>query len=347
MKHFLALCAAGLSAGLLAASPVEAAARDQLTIGVAQFPSTLHPNIDAEVIKAYALGFAMRQITAYDASWKNSCLICAELPTIENGLAKVEDRADGKKGMAVTIKLKPDLKWGDGEKVTAKDFAFTWKLARDPTDGLLQHPSLDAGRQGRCGRRPRPPSCISTRCFRPTTNGTRSCRSTSKGPSTKRRRRSGDYIKETAYARSPHDARALRRALHRHRLHLRRPDRHGTEPLLGGHQARLQAHRPEADREHGGAAGQSALRRRGHGRRRRRRPHHRSGARAAKAAPGPVHLYLQAEPDLRAYRFEGRQPDPRGCARAPGALSRPRIARRSSTSCSMACSRSPTPGSTR
>jgi len=89
MKHIIALCAAGLSAGLLTTSPVQAAAHDQLTIGVAQFPSTLHPNIDAEVIKAYALGFVMRQITAYDASWKNSCLICAELPTIENGLAKV------------------------------------------------------------------------------------------------------------------------------------------------------------------------------------------------------------------------------------------------------------------
>ncbi|MBV8183972.1 MAG: hypothetical protein JOY76_04725, partial [Hyphomicrobiales bacterium] len=67
MKHFLALCAAGVSACLLAASPATAA-KDQLTIGVAQFPSTLHPNIDAEVIKAYALGFVIRQVTAYDAS---------------------------------------------------------------------------------------------------------------------------------------------------------------------------------------------------------------------------------------------------------------------------------------
>ncbi|MBV8963268.1 MAG: hypothetical protein JOY97_09270, partial [Hyphomicrobiales bacterium] len=48
MKHIIALCAAGLSAGLLTTSPVQAAAHVQLTIGVAQFPSTLHPNIDAE-----------------------------------------------------------------------------------------------------------------------------------------------------------------------------------------------------------------------------------------------------------------------------------------------------------
>ena len=76
MKHLSMLAAAGLTAGLTAALmlPGQAfAARDQLTIGVAQFPSTLHPNIDAEVIKAYALDFAIRNISAFDPSWKNSC----------------------------------------------------------------------------------------------------------------------------------------------------------------------------------------------------------------------------------------------------------------------------------
>ena len=53
---------------------------------MAQFPSTLHPDIDAEVVKAYVTEFAVRQITAFDPDWKNSCLLCAELPTIENGL---------------------------------------------------------------------------------------------------------------------------------------------------------------------------------------------------------------------------------------------------------------------
>jgi peptide/nickel transport system substrate-binding protein len=38
--------------------------------------------------------------------------------------------------MAVTIKLRPGLKWGDGEKVTAKDVEFTWRLGRDPKSGF-------------------------------------------------------------------------------------------------------------------------------------------------------------------------------------------------------------------
>ena len=112
------------------------AKHDTLTIGIAQFPSSLQPDIDPEVVRSYAMGFVVRQITAFDPDWRNSCLLCTELPTLDNGLAKIEDRPDGTKGMAVTIKLKPGLQWGDGQPVTAHDIAFTWKLGRDPSSGF-------------------------------------------------------------------------------------------------------------------------------------------------------------------------------------------------------------------
>jgi peptide/nickel transport system substrate-binding protein len=111
-------------------------AHDSLTIGIAQFPSSLQPDIDAEVVRSYVMAFVIRNITAFDPAWHNVCLLCTELPTIENGLAKIEDRPDGSKGMAVTIKLKPGLAWGDGVPVTASDILFTWKLARDPERGF-------------------------------------------------------------------------------------------------------------------------------------------------------------------------------------------------------------------
>lgn len=112
-----------------------ATAKDNLVIGVSQFPSSLHPGVDAEAIKAYVLGFAIRPITAFNAEWQNTCLLCTELPTIENGLARIVDRGGGRKGMDVTIRLKPGLKWGDGVAVTTKDLVFTWKLGRDPESG--------------------------------------------------------------------------------------------------------------------------------------------------------------------------------------------------------------------
>jgi peptide/nickel transport system substrate-binding protein len=122
--------------GLAALACAPAYAKDDLVIGVAQFPSSLHPNIDAEVIKAYVDDFSIRPITAFDKDWKNSCLLCTELPTIENGLAKFEDKPGSGRGMAVTLKLKPDLKWSDGVPVTTKDLLFTWKVGRDPASGF-------------------------------------------------------------------------------------------------------------------------------------------------------------------------------------------------------------------
>ena len=112
------------------------APHDDLTIGIYQFPSGLNPYIDAETVKDYALAFVTRPVTAFDKDWKNSCMLCSELPTVKNGLAKIEDRPDGSKGMAVTLKLKQGLKWGDGEPVTAKDIAFTARVARDPKAGF-------------------------------------------------------------------------------------------------------------------------------------------------------------------------------------------------------------------
>src|ERR1700712_1354328 len=121
MKRLTAV-AALFATALAAATTVHAQGQhDTLTIGIAQFPSSLHTNIDPEVVRGYAMGFVIRPITAFDADWKNTCLLCTELPTLENGLARREDRPDGKPGMAVTIRLKPSLTWGDGQPVTARD----------------------------------------------------------------------------------------------------------------------------------------------------------------------------------------------------------------------------------
>ncbi len=125
---------AALAVGLLLAGP--ALARDELVIGVAQFPSSIHPSIDPEVIKGYVLGFALRPVTAFLPDGPNSCITCTELPTLENGLVRIEARPGGKPGMAVTLKLRPDLFWGDGTQVTASDFAFTAKVGHDPASGF-------------------------------------------------------------------------------------------------------------------------------------------------------------------------------------------------------------------
>ena len=89
-------------------------AKDDLTIGITQFPSTFHPNIDAMVAKSYILAMTERPFTAYDASWRLVCMLCTELPTFENGFAKREKTPQGKDGVALTYKIQPGATWGDG-----------------------------------------------------------------------------------------------------------------------------------------------------------------------------------------------------------------------------------------
>ncbi|MEQ8226532.1 MAG: peptide ABC transporter substrate-binding protein [Rhodospirillales bacterium] len=124
-----------------ATAPADAAAdkpgRDQLTIGITQYPSTFHPNIDSMVAKSYILGFTRRPFTVFDQSWQLVCMLCTKLPTIENGLAVPETTPSGKKGIAVTYTIRPDAVWGDGTPITTKDVQFTWRMGRHGKTGIL------------------------------------------------------------------------------------------------------------------------------------------------------------------------------------------------------------------
>ncbi len=112
------------------------AARDQLTIGLTQFPSSFHPSIDTMMAKSYVLAMTRRPFTTYDKDWNLVCMLCTELPTIENGLAVPEKTPDGKQGIAVTYTIDPEAVWGDGVPVSTDDVMFTWKVGRHPKSGV-------------------------------------------------------------------------------------------------------------------------------------------------------------------------------------------------------------------
>ncbi len=86
--------------------------------------------------KTYILSATRRPFTVHDPDWRLICMLCEVLPTIENGLAKPEQTPDGKKGIAVTYKIRADANWGDSVPVTTKDVLFTWKVGRHPKSGV-------------------------------------------------------------------------------------------------------------------------------------------------------------------------------------------------------------------
>ena len=108
-----------------------AAAHDQLTIGIVQFPPALNPDLEAVAAKSYVLGFASRPFTVFDADWKLVCLLCTELPSFENGRAVKTELPGGKTGVDLTYTIRPDAMWGDGVPVTTDDVKFTYEFGRN------------------------------------------------------------------------------------------------------------------------------------------------------------------------------------------------------------------------
>src|SRR5262245_45693023 len=105
-----------------------ATARDELTIGITQFPSTLNPNIEVMAAKSYVLGAVLQPFTVYDPIWKLVCLLCVNVPSIETGDAVPVDLPDGKKGIDITFTIRPNATWGDGVPVTTEDVLFTYEV---------------------------------------------------------------------------------------------------------------------------------------------------------------------------------------------------------------------------
>ena len=108
----------------------QAQTRNSLTMGMAQFPPDLHPNITTTSIKDTILGLVRRGMTGFTASGEVICQLCTEVPTLANGRARVVQRADGTDGMEVRFTLRDDLFWADGQKVTARDVAFGFDVEK-------------------------------------------------------------------------------------------------------------------------------------------------------------------------------------------------------------------------
>ncbi|RXT21052.1 peptide ABC transporter substrate-binding protein [Rhizobium leguminosarum] len=141
LKAFVTAALATAALTSLCAAPAMAQAKDQLVVGQLQFLTNFHPLVQVNNTKRLVINYALRPITAFDENVVNNCILCETLPTIENGLAKIVDLPDGKKGMKITLKLRQGLAWGDGVPVTSKDIQFTWKMAQDPKIGFSNYNS--------------------------------------------------------------------------------------------------------------------------------------------------------------------------------------------------------------
>ena len=136
MRFSSAAFAAFLAVLLTGPAAYAAELKDELVIGISQFPGNFNPNIDSMLAKSYILAMARRPFTVYDKDWRLICMLCTELPDLERGTARIEQTAEGKKGIALTYTIRRDAVWGDGTPITTDDVLFTWQAGREPTTGI-------------------------------------------------------------------------------------------------------------------------------------------------------------------------------------------------------------------
>lgn len=111
-------------------------ARDELVIGVSQFPQGFHPNLASHVVLSLINGMTRRPFTVYDTDWKLICMLCETLPSRAAGTIRDWTTPDGKEGLEVDYTIRPGATWGDGVPVTTRDVEFTWAIGRDETAGI-------------------------------------------------------------------------------------------------------------------------------------------------------------------------------------------------------------------
>lgn len=102
-----------------------------VTLIIPEEPTTLNYfQAEAAIVRQVAEATSMTGLVTIDQNGEFVPMLAEELPTLDNG-GLSPDYA------IVTWKLKPDLKWSDGEPLTSDDVKFTWEVLSNPDSGAL------------------------------------------------------------------------------------------------------------------------------------------------------------------------------------------------------------------
>jgi peptide/nickel transport system substrate-binding protein len=129
----LVLSACGSGGGN--AAPTEPAAEGggggTATLIIPEEPTLLNYFLaDASIVRQVAEATAMTGLVTIDEKGEFVAMLADQVPTQANG-GLSDDY------LTVTWKLKPDLKWSDGEPLTSDDIKFTWEVLSNPNSGAL------------------------------------------------------------------------------------------------------------------------------------------------------------------------------------------------------------------
>ncbi|HMD01739.1 MAG TPA: peptide ABC transporter substrate-binding protein, partial [Candidatus Baltobacteraceae bacterium] len=108
----------------------------------AQDTKSLNPLLANDIAAGDLSMFIFSYAIRYDDQARPVPDAVSEIPTVENGDVSAD-------GLTLKYKLRPNILWHDGEKLTCKDLDFTWRVVMNPanngvtTDGYKDIASID------------------------------------------------------------------------------------------------------------------------------------------------------------------------------------------------------------
>src|SRR5579859_1071333 len=107
------------------------AGANTLTVAFSQEPDNLNPWLSQMAFAHWATELVQADLWNYDDELKPVPVLVSEIPTFANGDLS-------KDGLTTTLKLKPGLKWSDGQPLNADDVVFTYQMVLDKANHFLQ-----------------------------------------------------------------------------------------------------------------------------------------------------------------------------------------------------------------
>src|SRR5260221_10267152 len=121
-----ALVLAGL---LFGSAPSHAQTSKSITVALAREPDRLYnpTNLAGQLVA----NLVFDPLVGLDDQMNPHPVLAAVIPSAENQLVRLSgDGAD--RPLIVTMPLRPDVTWSDGEPFTADDVVYTWQLMINP-----------------------------------------------------------------------------------------------------------------------------------------------------------------------------------------------------------------------
>jgi peptide/nickel transport system substrate-binding protein len=101
-----------------------------VTAGWTQEPDNIVPFYSNMTYAAWLAQFTLEGLAEWNENGDLVPDLAAEIPSQANGGLSAD-------GLTLTWKLKPDLKWSDGESITSADVKFTWEQAMSPDNACI------------------------------------------------------------------------------------------------------------------------------------------------------------------------------------------------------------------